>query len=122
MIYNKGQCEASCHLLAYKHFTSIFSTIYIALVPKRVKCLTVNGDYKEVGVYHLLLMCHAAVKVRIKYLAALSLLYYFMKLHDVRTGFIRTKTKSYHLIQTVMSNTTRTHTINSQDNNKNTML
>jgi len=35
---------------------------------------------KKSGVYQLLLMCHAAINVRIKFLAALSLLYYFMKL------------------------------------------
>jgi hypothetical protein len=67
-------------------------------------------------------MCHAAIKVRIKFLAALLLLYYFMKLLGARTEFIRTKTKSYPLTQTVMSNTTRTHTIKSQDNNNNTIL
>jgi hypothetical protein len=67
-------------------------------------------------------MCHAAIKIRIKFLAALSLLYYFRKLLGARTGFIRTKTNSYHLIQTVLSNTIRTHTINSPDNNNNTML
>jgi hypothetical protein len=67
-------------------------------------------------------MCHAAIKVTIKFLATLSLLYYFRKLLGARTGFTRTKTKSYHLIQTVLSNTTKTHTINSPDNNNNTML
>jgi hypothetical protein len=65
-----------------------------ALVPLWNKCLNVSGDYVESGVYHLLLMCHLYIKVRIKFLAGKCLKFYIFKL--LMYAYMHTHTCDLH--------------------------